>query len=282
MTSIFKEIDKIRNGSSINMIEIVSNRYAVLCREMDGTKTAYCFSVPIYNIKTNEIVNLRFYHNKHGSTFIGSEAKITVADKASMINQYGRCDIVFQGSISKKTEEAIYINYNNRHMEIRPTLNGLLIIMDYGEAQSMPSLTLLLDRTFEFARANDKYFSVMREKFIPFVTVSCIGILNSYGEVIAPCEVHNQKVGEKEYVLTFSATSKTRTRIAIEVNMQETKLFQDTTVESKHPKLNNSFGGISFLGETKNFGEQWLYSRLETSNILQLQKKKPQKASFLI
>ena len=60
--------------------------------------------------------------------------------------------------------------------------------------------------------------------------------------------------------------------------MQETKLFQDTTVESRHPKMNNAFGGTAFLGQTDIFGEQWLYSRLEFSNLPQLQNKRILKA----
>ena len=45
-------------------------------------------------------------------------------------------------------------------------------------------------------------------------------------------------------------------------NIQEQKLFQDTTVESKNPQSNNVFGGTAFIGYSNLYGEQWLYSRL--------------------
>lgn len=278
MNSIFEEIEKLRSGRCVNIIEPLTNRYTVLCQETDKTKTAYCFSVPVRSIKTNDVVDLRFHHSKYGSVFYGSEAKITVTDRVEMINQHGRCDVVFQGKVSKKTEAAVYINHNDHCLELRPTLNGLLFIMDYDNIQSQPTINLHLDRFFGSTHANGKFFSIMREPLVPFVTVSCIGVINAQGSVLAPCELHCEKVGDLEYALTFSSANKTSARIAIEVNIYEPKLFHDTTVESLHPEENNSFGGVAFLGESKSFGEQWLYSRLEISNIAHLQSKKITKA----
>lgn len=274
MNSVFEEIEKLRDGRCVNIIEPMTNRYTVLCQETDRTKTAYCFSVPVRSIKTNDIVNLRFHHSKYGSVFYGSEAKIIVNDKVEMINRYGRCNLAFQGKISKKTENAVYINHNNYCLEIRPTLNGLLLIMDCDDMQFQPMITLCSDCAFQSTRTNDKYFSIMRKEFIPFVTVSCIGVLNARGNVIAPCEVHSKKIDDWAYTFTFSSINKAKSRVAIEINIQETKLFQDTTVESEHPELNNAFGGTAFLGVSKDFGEQWLYSRLVITNIPQLQGKR--------
>ncbi|MBR2464150.1 MAG: hypothetical protein IKB41_01800 [Clostridia bacterium] len=274
MTSVFKEIEKLREDRILNIINAFPNRYTVLCQEPDKTKTAYCFSVPIRNVKTNNIVDLCFSHNKQTSKFVGSDATLIIDGKASLFNQHGKCDIIFQNSTSKKTKNMICLRDDNHCTEIYPTLNGMLLIMDNDWYEDQPQLTLYLDRAFQSIRANDKYFSVMREKFVPFVTASCIGVINSGGEVIAPCKINYQKLNDLEYLLTFSTLQKTKNRIAIEINMQETKLFQDTTVESKHPKMNNAFGGISFLGESKEFGEQWLYSRLQILNIPQFQSKK--------
>ena len=274
MNSIFQEIEKLRSQSFINTIEALSNRYMIVYQNSDRSKTAFCFSVPIRQLKTNSLIDLHFQHNKYGSAFVGSEAKITIAEKASLINQHGQCDIVFQGSIFKKTAGTVYLHDGNGYMEVRPTLNGLMVVMDYAAAQSQPRLMLCLDRAFEEAYTNGKCFCIMRDQFIPFITVSCIGVINAHEQVTAPCEVRAERLGDSEYVLTFSAARKTKSRIAIEINMQETKLFQDTTVESQHPQLNNAFGGISFLGESKHVGEQWLYSRLEISNISPLQGKR--------
>ena len=52
-----------------------------------------------------------------------------------------------------------------------------------------------------------------------------------------------------------------------EINMYEPKLIQDTTVESANPYENNAFGGIAFIGNTKEYGEQWVYSRADIDKI---------------
>jgi hypothetical protein len=59
-------------------------------------------------------------------------------------------------------------------------------------------------------------------------------------------------------------------RISFEVNIHESKLFQDTTVESRHPNMNNAYGAIGFIGATEEFGEQWLYSRPDFTKIQDL------------
>ena len=96
----------------------------------------------------------------------------------------------------------------------------------------------------------------MREKFIPLVTVSCVGTLSVNGDLVSPCEILSQEVNSMEYVLTFVPHSNVCKNLLFEVNMQETKLFQDTTVESKNPTMNNAFGGVAFIGNTKAFGVQ--------------------------
>ena len=273
MNSVIQEIEKIRNGKPFQIIDSYYNRYSVVCRESDGSRTAYCFSVPIRNNKTGEIVDLRFSHRKNGSALNGSEATVTITDRARFVNQYGRCDVLFEGQLTKKTVDSILFTAPAVRTEIRPTLNGLLFILDC-KANAHPEFVLQTDRYFETTRANDRYFSVMREKFVPLVTLSCLGLLNAKGDVIAPYEIQNERIGEKEYKVRLISECKRRFRVAIEINMQETKLFQDTTVESQYPKRNNAFGSIAFLGKSRQFGEQWLYSRLESTNVSQLQNRK--------
>ena len=274
MYSIFNEIEKIHRDQPINIIETLSNRYTLLCKNLDGTKTAFCFAVPIRNIQNNNIVDLRFHHNKNQSFFLGSNTKITITDRATLMNQYGQCNISFDGNIFKKTEDTIFFKKDNQGIDIHPTLNGLLFIMDCNSATDRPQLTVRFDRIFDSIWSNDKCFSAMRDTHIPFLTVSCIGAIHANGSMIAPCTVCYHKCNDFEYCLTFSASHTDTARIAIEINMHETKLFQDTTVESLHPKSNNAFGGTAFLGHGKEFGEQWLYTRLEISNISQFQNKK--------
>ena len=277
MNSIFKEIEKLSLKKTIEFDSFNYDRYTVVTEGPDRTKTAYSFGVPIYNEQTNNIVDVKYVHRKNGSYHTGSNARIIIRDSISMQNQYGYCDILLPGKISKKTENTVSWLSQGGQIDVIPTLNGVAIKATWASADRF-NITIKLDRVFESIRSNDKCFSIMREKFVPFITVSCIGVLNDRGEVVAPCELHNRKVNEKKYILSFTSQSKSGKNIFFEINMQETKLFQDTTVESRHPKMNNAFGGTAFLGRTDTFGEQWLYSRLELSNLPQLQNKRIAKA----
>ena len=274
MNSVFHEIEMLREGKPIDEILEGSNRFAIFCRESDRTRTAYCFSVPIRNVKRNHTVDLRFDHFKNRSSFLGSNSEITVNHATiRLANQFGQCEILLPGDILMKTEDAIYLADDATKIKVSPTLNGLMFVMECKK-QITPRLVFRLDREFESSKTNERYFSVMRETLVPFVTISCIGTLDDSGKVIRPCQVQNQKTGKAEYVLTFLLDGSTSKRFAVEINLQDTKLFQDTTVESLHPNLNNVFGGIAFLGKGVDFGEQWLYTRLEITNLPQLQNKK--------
>lgn len=267
MKSILNEIENLTTTEPVNTIAIYDNRYTILTQNLDRTKTAFCFGVPIYNSHDKSIVNLKFHHNKENSYFTGSNAKITVGESLYFKNDHGVCQAFFNGKIAKKTESAIYILSSNEQLiEVRPTLNGLLFIVPYNK-NIASTIRIVLDRPFESIRSNDKYFAVMRENFIPFITVSCIGTINDQKKVVSACEVSYEQTSELEYFLTFHPKNNLGKYLMYEINMQETKLFQDTTVESNQPTVNNAFGGTAFIGQTDYFGEQWLYSRLELTNI---------------
>ena len=106
------------------------------------------------------------------------------------------------------------------------------------------------------------------------MVISCIGTLDFSGNVIAPARSEYQKLTDKKYQLTFIPASPLGHFILFEANLYENKLFQDTTVESKNTSVNNAFGGIGFLGATKDYGEQWLYTRPDVSKMPELNDKK--------
>ncbi len=272
LNSVFDEINKICHGESAELAPVDFNRYMVRKKTSDRMKTLFCFGVPVFSELTKGLVELTFRHNRAGSYCFGSNAEVRITDVASLKNGYGSCRVSLPGKIGKKTENAVFMDMPGGWAEARPTLNGLLFKGPCAASSSF-SVQMTLDRPFQDTRANDKYFAVMREEFVPFVTVSCIGILNNRERVVAPCEIGFQKVDRKTYVLTFRNRYRTG-NLAYEINLHEAKLFQDTTVESKNPKTNNAFGGIAFLGKTSVFGEQWLYSRLDFANLSLLQNKK--------
>lgn len=273
MNSVYSEIEKIRQGTFFSPIESLTNRYCIHCQEPNGLKTAYCFSVPIRSVQSNRIVELKFRHYSQHSVFDGSNCKVIVSDKIRILNEHGQCDITLPCHLYKKTDDAIFFKNDIGAIDIIPTLNGVLLLIDNNLSSEHKKIILCCNKAFGSTRTNNKYFSIMREKFIPFITVSCIGLINQHGKISAPCEVVSQKLNDTEHILSFSSIN-SQNRIAIEINVQEPKLFQDTTVESMHPTVNNAFGGTSFLGTSKAFGEQWLYSRLDISNISHLQGKK--------
>lgn len=279
MESIWKEINTIRTNRTTTIDYNNYNRYMVVSDGHDKTKTAYCFGVPIYNPFTRSIPEMKFFHSKANSIHIGSNATITVTDVAQLKDQYGSCYVSLPGTISRKTVDAIFFTTESGYAEMRPTLNGLYFKVPRSQSST---IRLCTNRLFDSVKSNNKYFAIMNQTVIPFITVSCIGTLNEHDNVIAPCEVVFQKVNEKEYLLTFQTKSKLGTYFAYEINMYEPKLFQDTTVESKHPTMNNVYGGTAFLGNTDEFGEQWLYSRLEFSCLPELQNKRILKAIWHI
>lgn len=94
------------------------------------------------------------------------------------------------------------------------------------------SIILQASRPFLNIRSNDRCFALMQEGYKPFAVISCIGSLDMSGSVIAPAKLEYQKLSDKKYRISVSASSSMASRIFFEVNLYENKLFQDTTVES--------------------------------------------------
>lgn len=272
MIDIFSEIDKVCLNNPIELKPNIFNRYMMIGKNSDNTKSAYCFSVPICNIHTNQICDLKFHHNKSGSFCYGTSSTVSVTDVIWLKNEYGSCQLSLQGKIVMKTDKTICLFTDDGCVEIRPTLNGLCFKVPYSFKREI-MVNMVVDSLHNSAKYNDKYFAIMRGEFVPLVTVSCVGVLDGEGNVIAPCKMSCQVANEKEYTLKFKSESQLGEYIAYEVNMYEEKLFQDTTVESQNPEINNAFGGVAFIGRTDVFGEQMLYSRVDFLKILTLQNK---------
>ena len=271
MGSVLDEIIKIASTSPMTFEGNLGNRHTIVTSGGDRTKTAYCFSVPIYHENTGRIVDLRFRHGGN-NLYEGSNVRVGIGDSIDLQNRFGNCKLFFSGTISKKTTESVCITSPDHYTEITPTLNGLLFKVS-SLCKGRYAITMKVDKPYGSINANGKAFSLMRERFTPLVTVSCIGTVNSRGEVIAPCEIQYQKVSEWEYCLTFESKSRHGKSIWFEINMHDVKLVQDTTVDDRHPKENNAFGGTAFLGKTDMLGQQWLYSRLQLTNLPQPQNK---------
>jgi len=273
MQSVLNEILNLRNQRPIIVDYQNRNRYRLVVREDDGTRTAYCFSTPIYNVNSRKLLDLSFA-SKDGTIYtVGSNASITISNRVKIQNSEGMCVIDLPQKTTKKSAKEI--TFGNG--VIYATANGIAI-KAYIKETGRFSFIFEVEQPFMEMRQNDKYFALMREKFRPFVTFSCIGTLDSTDNLIAPAKMSYQKLSDTKYMLTITATSPVGSSVLFEANLYENKLFQDTTVESFNPKMNNAFGSTAFIGNTALYGVQWLYSRPDYAKISELMDKRINKA----
>lgn len=273
MQSVLGEIAKLRNGSPIIIDYHNSNRYRLVVQENDGSKTAYYFSTPIYNSRTLKMIDIRFCSSGGTIYSTGSNTNITVSDKVLMENAEGSCTV----GLPKKAELVSSQEVRCGNTALFPTANGVAVKCATSVNEKI-DFTVDVGQPFLSVRANDKSFSLMKERFRPFVVFSCVGSFDALGNVIAPAKIEYQKLTDKRYRIAVSATSPLAEYVIFEANLYENKLFQDTTVESMNPSTNNAFGSVGFIGNTSLCGEQWLYSRLDRSKMPELMDKHIQKA----
>lgn len=269
MNSILEEISTLRKGNLPVIDYKNSNRYRLVAIEPDGTKTAYCFTTPIYNSRTRKAVDIKFHTKGNVAYATGSSAEITVGSHIRMENADGFCTVSLDERISR-IEDAEIACDNKR---IYPTTNGVAIRSRCKEGSAY-TFSVEISKPLLDVRANDKYFALMSERFVPFVSFSCIGTADANGNIISPAKLSYQKITDREYTVSATPCSSLGKYVLIEANLYEHKLFQDTTVESQGATTNNAFGSVGFIGSTKEFGEQWLYSKLNYTKMSELNDKK--------
>ena len=273
MQSILGEIAKLRNGSPIIIDYHNSNRYRVVVQENNGSKTAYYFNTPIYNRRTRKMIDIKFQSNGGTVYLTGSNTNITITNCVLMENAEGSCKFALPQNASLISAQEAH----SGNIVLHPTANGVALKCAVNSNEKS-SFIVDVGQPFLNVRANDRCFALMKERFRPFVVLSCIGSIDAVGNLIAPAKIEYQKLTDKRYRIAVSATSPLAKHVFIEANLYENKLFQDTTVESMNPSTNNAFGSIGFIGNTSLYGEQWLYSRLDYSKISEIMDKRIQKA----
>lgn len=274
MISVLDEITTLRNKAPIEIDSRNQNRYRVVLEEPDGSKTAYYFSTPVYNDRSRKLVDVKF-HEKEGTVYsVGSNASCTFTDHVKMENDEGICRVLLDESVVCVREQELLCKNHYLH----PTLNGFAYQISC-QGGSPYTFELEVTRPFMEVRVNDKCFCLMSERFRPFVTVSCIGTMDQSGQAIAPAKITYQKLTDRKYRLTTIPCSPKGRWMWMEINLYEAKLIQDTTVESANPGINNAFGSTAFIGHTPEFGEQWLYARMDFSKMPELADRIIQKVS---
>lgn len=273
--SAFYEIFVLRRKTPIVIDRQNSNRYRVIVSESDGSKTAYYFAVPIYNLNSGRAVDLKFHTKGNAAYATGSNASVNIGKNIYIKNADGACAVSLSGCISHFAGSEI--RYGNTR--IFPTTNGVALKSMCSENHPF-AFAIEVDKPFLNTRTNGKYFALMSDEHRPFVTVSCIGTTNRSGKVIAPAKIAHRKINDKKFALTVIPCSPSGNSVLTEINLHEEKLLKDTTVESKNPDSNNAFGSVAFTGQTDEFGEQWLYTCPDFSKMAELNDRKILKAVF--
>lgn len=266
--TVLKEIKYLRGTEDFWVDKRNSNRYRILVKESMGA-TAYYFSVPIYNNKSKTLVQTNFVHNKNGVSFIGTSGLISVNQNRCVFeNQGGRC-IVLLSDIPKIYDSQ---STSKSNVIITPTLCGLR----FKVTGNRINLQLKSEIKQESIRYNSLCFSVMQEQFKPFLSLASLYAQDERDNVL-PVEMKYQEKENQTYDILLYHDGASGC-LLFEINLYEPKLFQDTTVESAHPDINNAYGAVAFIGQTKQFGEQWLYSRPDFSKIPELTADRIEKA----
>ncbi len=239
-----------------------SNRYRVMVKEPIG-HTAYCFSTPIYNADTRKLVRTKFEKAKDGYLFRGSNGLVSIYQNRCVFETKGERVVILlnETPIVQGYEHCFKSKCN---IKVNATLNGVRFVVK-GEKFSLNLKSELKQYGIRFHSTS---FSVMKDVFKPFLSVSALYARDCKGNFL-PVEMKYQDNGNQNYDISFWSEIKDGSFV-FEVNLYEPKLFQDTTVESLHTEANNAYGAIGFIGRTKQFGEQWLYSRPDFSKIPEL------------
>ena len=269
MQSVISEIVKLRGGKPMKIDFLNRNRYCVVLHEQNRSKTAYYFSTPIYNQQTRKLIDLQFHSDRDSVYMTGSNGQIALTETLRMQNTAGTISMMLP-------QKAVW--HSPREVQsglclLSPTTNGVAI---RGNVRNSGAIQFVVEigQSYIGVRNNEQCIAFMQEQFKPFAVISCIGSTSADGHVIAPAKITYQKLTNTRYLLSLSATSPLAQYILFELNLYEHKLFQDTTVASMIPTVNNAFGGVGYIGNTSVYGEQWLYSRPDYARLSELWDKR--------
>lgn len=253
MASVLSEIRKIRNSEELDIDTQNSNRYCIVINEKSGEKTAYCFSAPIYNVTSRRLISRKFEPSSKGYIFNGTNSVVRASEgNVFMSSVHGDAELIFDThnfSLNSKGE------LTAESLTVIPTFNGIRVNC---QGKSKTTFKVVKDNSTYEKRSNKKYFAFMIDRAKPFLIINGLYAKDRKKENVYPVNIEFE---EKDGEYIFCVSSSEGEGINFEVNMYEEKLIHDTTVETNNPDENNVYGGVAFIGKTKEFGEQWLYAR---------------------
>lgn len=254
MDSVLNEIIMIRKGLAPMLSLQKANPYIVTTEEANGTKTDYCFSIPI-RTRTGKIVQP--FWKKAGSCWIyksvGGDVCID-GSKMQMKNEHANCLFVFPDRCESCEPIKIARNYS----DILPTPNGVNIRTRLGQGREYH---LTLEHFSDGLKVikNDKYFSLITPQNVPFATVSGVFASDDKKQTRGAVDLFGRKIGNRKYDIRIKPKMPASTHMEIDVAFYQKSIFQDATVESLHPTQKNLYGSAANVGFSIPYGEQILY-----------------------
>ena len=258
-------VAELSKSASLDIDTHQSNRHCIKLNS-ENEKEAYYFATPIYNNESSKLVKRRFALSKDCYLFTGSNCEVVVTSTAIRLTRKDQiCTLNFVNGISWSLQDGMLMS---DQMLIIPTYNGVCI---EGDIKKMFFNTSVY---FEYQgiRTSQNCVCFMESRFKPIVVISA---LFSAKQKVGchPLQIRYRETTHKEGSLSFLSEDPLYNYGICEINFYEPKLIQDTPVSGKHPKENNAFGPIAFVGKSNFYGTQWLYSRLDINKMPGLQRK---------
>lgn len=263
---------KLRGNNPIIPDKDNNNKYCIISND-NSHKTAYCFSVPVYGHHNCELLKLRFEKTNDLWFLNGSSGRIEISDILTIKNNNEEFMIQFPEDITYASNHSIHFGKT----EVKPTTNGVLVKKECKN-NSCAQIKLTMSTPCLPYWANRGCFCFMNSNSEPCLCLSCIGASSDSTQISNPINMWYTKVSDCEYIFEFLSTDPSDQYVLFEMNIYENKLFQDTTVESANPLMNNAYGTTAYIGTTPLFGEQWLYFRIDNTLILEFYNRKIEKA----
>lgn len=239
-----------------------SNRYLIQCISKDGGE-AVCFSTPIYQKNSKNLIIREFTQEKGYYRFIGSNCEVRVTgSQITMFQQGKKVSFHFPITIDWKIHRGLLRSPN---CVLIPTYNGVAV----GGNLELLCFDVLIDFFYQNIRRNRTCLCFMEDKYSPIFVVSSHYTLDDQKNKI-PLSIRYVDNSNKCGVLSFETPIHSYAYGVLELNFYEPKLLQDTPVSSRYPDENNAFGAIAYVGESDYYGSQWLYFRLDLSKMLEM------------
>ena len=273
MNEIIKKIINLRSKEFVAFDETNINRYSIVVKEADGTKTAYYFSSPIYNSENDKLIDLLFTSEKDNVMFIGSNCSVCLEkNNVKFLQENCVCELYPKDSLGIVSKDIAEYGEDL----LSPTLNGILY-RGKGDNSYTFSLDIKIHKKVLNISSNGKYLALMKNEKTPLMAISCLGAKKTGDGELVPAFISYKEKEQGCIEITIHSEYKCGCFL-FEVNLYEPKLFQDTTVESCRLFDTNVYGTTAFVGNTDESGEQWLYSRIDMLKIPELFDKRIKKA----